>query len=424
MVFDLVGNYLVLSVRNTLYEQLVQQDVAMFDGTTCGHLTSRLTYDVDMMMAPVTHSLSSVLKNTVYLVGGVAMCYIISYQLSMIAFVTVGPIMFLWDLYAKYSQRLSREMLAAWAEANSFAIETIGHIRTVKACATEPREVKRYVEANEQALKAGIRDAIADGVTTAVTGYLDNGTGVLILWFGGLLVMQQDSSITLGTLVTFQLYWDMMNSAYSALQGVVTELTRAAAGAEKVFAIWDNVADIRPGRGDPVDWEVKGDLELNKVSFFYQMRPDNIVLQEVSLKIPAGTTCALVGASGGGKSTVVNMLMRFYDPKKGKIMLDGRDYTTLQVDQLRKQFGIVAQETSLFAKSIRENLIYGLPGGSFTDQDIIEACKKAQAHDFIVAMKDGYETRIGERGGRISGGRLLCGPFTNSVETVCSCDST
>ena len=355
-------------------------------------------------MAPVTYSLSTLLRNMVLLIGGVTMCYVISYQLSMLAFVSVGPIMFLWDLYARYSERLNREMLSAWAEANSFANETIGHIRTIKACATEPKEVDRYTNANQQAVKAGVRDAVADGITTAVTGYLDNGTAVLILWFGGLLVMQADSSLTLGTLVTFQLYWNMMNGAYNELQGVITEMTRAAAGAEKVFAIWDNVADIVPGKGMPIDWDVQGELRLKNVSFFYQMRPDAQVLDDVTLTIPAGTTCALVGASGGGKSTVINMLLRFYDPKKGTISLDGREYSSLRVEQLRKQIGIVAQETNLFAKSIRENLIYGLTEGSYTDHDIIEACKNAQAHDFIKAMKDGYETRIGERGSRLSGG--------------------
>jgi ATP-binding cassette subfamily B protein len=214
-----------------------------------------------------------------------------------------------------------------------------------------------------------------------------------------------DGEMSVGELVTFQLYWNMMNNAYQQLQSLVTSFTRSAAGAEKVFSLWDATPDIDPNVGDDVSWRVQGDIVLKNVRYFYQMRPDNIVLNGLNLHIPAGKVVALVGRSGGGKSTIVNMLMRFYDCKEGSISIDGRNYESLKVSQLRKLFGVVSQETELFAKTVAENICYGMEEGTFTQHDIEEAAKQAQAHEFIMEMKDGYKTRVGERGGRISGGQ-------------------
>jgi len=144
------------------------------------------------------------------LFGGVAFCYWKSYRLSMLAFVTVGPIMYLWDLYAQWSKRLNRQMLSAWAEGNSIASQALSHVRTVKAFGTEEREMGRYKEANKEALRAGVKDAWGNGLTSALTSYLDLGTGVLILFYGGILVM--DGEMSVGELVTFQLFWNMMNT--------------------------------------------------------------------------------------------------------------------------------------------------------------------------------------------------------------------
>ena len=189
------------------------------------------------------------------------------------------------------------------------------------------------------------------------------------------------------------------------MQGLITSFTRSAAGAEKVFSLWDNAPDIDPTKGESVDWEVEGKLELKGVKFWYQMRPDNIVLDGLNLVIEAGKTVALVGRSGGGKSTIINMLLRFYDAKEGVVELDGFKYEGLRVNELRRLFGVVSQDTELFAKSIADNISYGMEEGSFTREDVEDAARRAQCYDFIMEMKDGFETRVGERGGRISGGQ-------------------
>ena len=247
-------------------------------------------------------------------------------------------------------------------------------------------EKHAYDETAHEALRLGIRDSLGFGVTSALTGYLDLGAGVLILWYGGILVLDDENHMTIGKLITFQLYWNMMNSSYQALQGLFTSFTRSAAAAEKVFHLMDSVADIGGGDDDsfvdeegsrdhsndalrenvavterrrralPVDWEVRGEFVLEEVQFHYQMRPDNKVLRGLCLTITGGSVCALVGRSGGGKSTIISMLMRFYDPREGSIKLDGRDLRGLRVSDVRRLIGTVAQDTPLFARTIAGNI--------------------------------------------------------------------
>jgi ABC-type multidrug transport system fused ATPase/permease subunit len=403
-IFTLVSRRLKFTIRNALLEKILAQDVAYFDGTESGRLISRLTNDLDMMMAPIQSSLSNLLSNCLVLIGGMAMCFVKSYRLSMLAFVCIGPISYLWEQYALWSKKLAREMLSYWAQGNSIASQALSHIRTVKAFGCEDVVLKQYSETNQMALNCGIKDAWGNGLTSALTGYLDLGTGVLILYFGGLLVYRGE--MTVGDLVTYQLFWNMMNNAYQNLQGLVTSFTRSAAGAEKVFSLWDSDPDIDPQKGSDVSPdEIAGHLQLKGVSFYYQMRPDHTVLEDFDLDIPAGKTLALVGRSGGGKSTIINLLLRFYDPREGTVLLDGKPYDSFKVHQLRRLFGVVTQDTELFALTVEENIAYGLDKDDYTFEEVVEAAKKAYAHDFICQMKDGYQTRIGERGGRISGGQ-------------------
>eukprot|EP00977_Amphora_coffeiformis_P012640 scaffold3185_cov161-Amphora_coffeaeformis.AAC.6 len=402
-IFTLVSRRLKFTIRNALLEKILNQDIAYFDGTESGRLISHLTNDLNMMMEPIQSSMSSLLSNVLILFGGLVMCFMKSYRLSMLAFVTVGPITALWEQYAQWSKGLAREMLSHWADGNSIASQALSHVRTVKAFGCEEKVMEKYSKANKHALDCGVKDAWGNGLTSALTGYLDLGTGVLILWYGGLLVFRGEISV--GVLVTFQLYFNMMNNSYQNLQGLVTQFTRSAAGAEKVFSLWDSDPDINPKEGNDVDWDVQGHLQLQDVLFYYQMRSDNIVLNKLSLDIPAGKTVALVGRSGGGKSTIISLLLRFYDPRGGKLMLDGKDFESLKVGQLRRLFGVVTQETELFALTVEENIAYGLDKDDYTMDDVINAAKKAYAHEFISEMKDGYQTRIGERGNRLSGGQ-------------------
>ena len=312
LCFTLVARRIAYHTRNKLLSSLMDQDKAFFDGTTAGRLTSRLTNDVNTMLQPIVSTFSTTMYNVVLLIGGVVMCFYTSYQLSMLAFTCVTPILYLCQLYGTYSKRLNRLMLMALSEANSVATQALSNISTVKACSMEVIEMGKYMQATKAAMIEGIRDAWAFAGTSMVTSYMDLGTGILILWVGGNLAIDPTNldKLTVGKLVAFQMYWNTMNNAYQQLQSVFMNLTRAAAGAERVFSLLDSTPDIDPHGGAPVDWPVAGRLQLDKVHFHYQMRPDNKVLSGIDLDIPAGTTCALVGRSGGGKSTIISLLLR------------------------------------------------------------------------------------------------------------------
>lgn len=230
LAFTVVGRRISFVTRNKMFERMLAQDIAFYDGTTSGRLTGRLTWDVDMMLSPVQTTLSSVLYNVVMLIGGVAMCFYTSYQLSMLAFTCVGPVLFLWDIYAKFSKRLNRLVLAALGEASSAATEALGNIRTVKAFCMESTELERYMQATRDALNHGMKDAFGYAGTAALSNYLDLGAGVLILWVRLRLRLRLCQSLALrsspiSSRSTVSIILTLTNLLYFLLPSLLTYLT-------------------------------------------------------------------------------------------------------------------------------------------------------------------------------------------------------
>jgi len=404
--FNVVGRKLTNTIRKKLFKGIIIQDIAFFDGNTSGQLTSRLTNDIGFMVTPIQSMLGTLISNSMLLFGGIVLSFTTSWTLSMLAFTTIGPIIHVAQLYAAWSRQLNRRIFGALAAANGIATEALGNIRTVKSFSAEQDEQHQYNQAINDALVKGVRDAFGGAGMYAFNSYLELGSGVLILWYGGIMAMKGKGGMTPGTLITFQLYWNMLNNAYKNLLDIVTSFTRAAGAAQRVFALIDSLPDIDTDAGKPIHAShLKGDIEFKNVTFAYQMRPDCKVLNDIDLFIPAGTTCALVGKSGGGKSTMVNLIMRFYDSQIGSIEIDGCDLKQLCLRDLRKQIGLVQQNTELFGGTIEENITYGMKPGSWSREDVIQAAKNACAHEFIVQFPEGYLTRVGERGIRISGGQ-------------------
>jgi len=349
---------------------------------------------------------STLISNTILLCGGIGMCFYTSWRLSLLAFVTVGPIIYITRVYAAWSQNLNRDIYAALGKANSIATEALGNIRLIKCVNSERFEEQKFIEANSVALQKGVKDAIGGAGMYTLNYSLDLFASVLILWYGGTLAMEGKDGLTPGRLITYQLYWNMLNGAYSALLDIVTSLTRAGGAAQRVFALIDSLPDIDLDAGEALDMsKVQGGIELSGVSFAYQMRPDKQVLKDVSFQIKPGSTCALVGKSGGGKSTIVSLLLRFYDAQTGSIKLDGRDIRDIRLRDLRSLIGVVQQSSDLIGGTIEDNIAYGLEKNSYTRAQVIDAAKKACCHDFIKGFSDGYSTKVGERGVRLSGGQ-------------------
>ena len=396
------------AVRNQLFSRLLRLDVAYYDGIRSGDLMSRLSGDVTALVQPFQAMIPTMISSTAQLVGGIIMCFHTSWRLAALAFVTIAPVIYLTDQYARWSKKLQFEYWGALGDAAAKASEAFGNVRTIKAFSTEPAENASYQASTGLALKKAITDAVGSAATISFNNYLDLGGTVLILWYGGTLVL--DGRLTVGTLVAFRLYWNMINTAYTQLMNLLSNLTRASGAASRVFPLLDATPDIDHNKGEWVEAEqVNGQLVLENVHFAYQMRPNQKVLDGINLTINKGEVCALVGKSGGGKSTLVHLMIRFYDPKQGKITLDGRDLTTLNLRSVHRHCGLVAQDTQLFACSIRDNIAYGLDEefetGELCEADIAAAAKDANAHDFIEGFEDGYATKVGERGVRISGGQ-------------------
>jgi len=402
LCFNVVGRKMGNEVRNKLYASIMMQDMAFFDGSNTGDLTSRLSQNTSAMIAPAQSMLSTLLSSFISLFGGLIMCFYTSWRLSILALTTIGPIIMVVRVYAKWSGRINKQIWASLGDANALATEALNNIRTVRAFSNENVEIQKYHETCNEALDKGIKDAWAGAFTYALTEYIELSISVLLLWYGGSVAMVNQGILTIGNLITFQLYWNMLRNSYTSLVENVNSFTRAGGAAQRVMSLLDNLPDINPDEGEKIT-EVAGDIELQEVEFFYQMRPDVKVLKGISLKIRRGQVCALVGKSGGGKSTIIHLLMRFYDPKGGGILLDGKDLRTLNPISLRKHIGIVAQETQLFNMTIEENIAYGMD--KYKEEDLILAAKLSNAHDFIMEFDEGYETRVGERGVRLSGGQ-------------------
>jgi ABC-type multidrug transport system fused ATPase/permease subunit len=403
---ELISRQLACHVRTQLFNSVIRMDIAFFDGMHTGQLTSRLTNDASQMVSPLQTLLNDLLANVIQLVGGMFMAFYTSWKLSILALTVVPPITFVYRLYAKWARKINRSIYCAYGEANQVATEAISNIRTVRGFSTERHESGKYDFSINTALSHGVRNAYASGSVSAFSSYMTSGTAVLILWYGGTLVCESGGeAMTIGSLITFQLYWNMMNTGFISLSNVFNDLIRASSAAERVCQLIDARPEVDPDDGEDVDRAtVKGYLEMRGVQFRYRTRPDALVLKGINLEMQPGTTTALVGKSGGGKSTLVHLLMRFYEPTAGQILLDGRDMTSLSSNSVRKFCGFVAQDTQLFACSVEDNLCYGL-GRPASSEEVEAACKKANAHDFILKMEDGYDTRVGEKGIMLSGGQ-------------------
>ncbi|KAH8065621.1 ATPase [Aureococcus anophagefferens] len=357
LCFQVTGRRLACALRNRLYRAILSQDVAFFDATASGTLTSRLTQDVNQMTQPLTTLVGTLTSAMISLVGGVAMAFYTSWRLSMLAFTTVGPIMHVTQAYAQWSREQNRKILAHLGEANAAATEALANVRTVKAMATDELEQRRYEGHTCAARDRGVVDASLSATTQLVNNVLDYGAGWLILFYGGAQAMKRGGDMSAGKLVTYQLYFNKIQSSYNQLISLLSSFTRASGAAQRVLGLLQSMPE--KGRGGDDSGEVAGRVRCWRL---LRVRPNPERAGGFDLDVAAGSTLALVGKSGSGKTTALHLLLRFYDPARGDVLLDGRPLRSLDVAFLRRHFAIVAQETQLFNTTIYGNIAYGVDG--------------------------------------------------------------
>ncbi len=398
-LFTVSGERIVASLRTQLYRSIISQEVAFFDERRTGELTNRLASDTTVLQNTVTVNVSMLLRFTIMTIGAIGFLFYTSWKLTLLTLTVVPVVAISAGFFGRKMRAISRNFQDALAESTVVAEETIAGVRTVRAFAREEQEIARYSEAVEASFAIAKRRASIIAMLRGFIGFGGYGAIAVVLWFGGNMLV--DGTISIGELTSFLLYTLTVAFSLGALSGLYEDFMKALGASERVFELLDREATV--SGGETRLEEIHGEVVLADLDFAYPTRPDMPVLQQLNLTLSPGEVVALVGHSGSGKSTVAALLSRFYNPQGGSIHLDGIDYSTLDIDWLREQVGVVSQEPILFATSILDNIRYGRPDASL--DEVTAAAEAANAHDFIGTFPEGYETLVGERGVKLSGGQ-------------------
>ncbi|GGC70611.1 ABC transporter transmembrane domain-containing protein [Undibacterium terreum] len=399
-----LGERVTADIRNAVYSHVVTQSPQFFETTQTGEVLSRLTTDTTLIQAVVGTSISMALRNGLLFIGGLVMLFVTSPKLSSIIIVMLAAVVLPIVLFGRRVRRLSRDSQDRIADASAMAGEILNAMPTVQAFTHEQIETSRFSSSVESAFGTAMRRIRARSLLTMVAILLIFGAIVFVLWLGAHAVMQ--GSMSSGELGQFILYASIVAGAIGALSEVMGEAQRAAGATERLLELMSVESPIQsPSRALqlPPRTASGSSLELKDIVFHYPSRPQMSALAHLSLSIQPGETVAVVGSSGAGKTTLFQLLLRFYDPQQGQIMLDGVDIRQLELHTLRDAIGIVPQDTVIFSANAMENIRYGRANAS--DAEVIAAAKMAAAHEFIERLPGGYQSFLGERGVRLSGGQ-------------------
>jgi ABC transporter fused permease/ATP-binding protein len=399
-LFGLAGERGVKRVRERLFDALVVQEVGFFDGERTGDLTSRLASDTASLQGLLSSQLSMALRNGVQVVGGLVLLLVTSWKLTGVMLLVVPAVALGAVFYGRKIRALSKRYQDALGDAGHVAEEALSSIRTVRQFAAEPAESARYASAIEGSFRLARTRARAAALFMGAASTGVYAALAVVLGYGGSLVSAGE--LTAGALTAFLVYTLLIAMGLGTLADIWAEAMRGLGAAERVFDLTERTP-LMPVSGGRRLEQVRGRIGYEGVRFRYPTRPDVEVLQGVDLAVAPGEVVALVGPSGGGKSTLGALLSRLYDPASGRVTLDGVDLRELDPAWLRRLVGVVSQEPVLFSTTIADNVRYGRPGA--TDDEVREALRAANALAFVESFPEGLATRVGERGQQLSGGQ-------------------
>jgi subfamily B ATP-binding cassette protein MsbA len=395
-----VGERVVANLRREIYEYLLSLSLSFFAGQRVGEIVSRVSNDVQVIQSAVTSNLVVLLQQLVTAVGVIAIVSFMSWRLTALMLVAVPGMVLATRIMGRRIRQISRLVQDTLAEASAVVEETVGGIRVVKSFAREQHEIARFGQKVDTLFRAAMDRARINATLGPLMALLMYGSLILVLWVGGREVLS--GRLTTGQLIAFLLYAAMLTGPLSSFASLYGQVQTALGATDRVFELLDTRPEIVEAPDARPLPRIVGHVAFRSVSFDYD--PRQPVLHQVTLEVRPGQVIALVGPSGVGKTTLVNLIPRFYDPSAGQITVDGHDLRRVRLTSLREQIGIVPQETMLFSDTVAANIRYGKLDA--TQEEIQAAAQAANAHDFIVEeLPDGYETQVGERGIKLSGGQ-------------------
>lgn len=397
-----IGERVTADMRKAVFNHIIALHPGFFESTSSGEIQSRITTDTTLIQTVVGSSVSVALRNLLMFIGGMIWLFITNAKFTLILLGTIPLVIVPIIVFGRRVRKLSRNSQDKIADVGSYVNEAISNIKTVHAFNHQSADRQRFGEHVEQAFDVSVtRIAQRAWLTVAVIILVFGGISVL-LWAGGQDV--QAGVISGGDLAAFVFYAVMVAGSMGSITEVLGDLQRAAGATERLIELlhMDNLI-VAPDQPLSLPDTAQADIEMRQVSFSYPTRPDHLAVNEVSLRVGKGKTLALVGASGAGKSTIIDLLLRFYDVQQGEILFDGVDIRQLDPIQLRQHIGLVPQQPTLFSGTVIDNIRYGTADASF--EEVVAAAKAAYAHDFIERLPNGYDSQVGEAGVRLSGGQ-------------------
>ena len=394
-----VGQRVIIDVRDVIFRKFQRMPLAYYDKRQTGEIMSYITNDVAALQSALVDNLIELVTESATLVGSIVLMFYLDWKLTFVTLITVplvGQAMKIFGRKLKSSGSLIQERLA---DITSMLQESISAVRIVKSFVREVYEIKRFRQQNELNFQAAMKNVQLTSLLTPTVEFLAAVTVTFIIWIGGYEVV--NGVMTAGSLIAFLTYAVNLANPVKRISRVYGNIQKAMAAADRVFAVLD-LEETITNKKDAIELpKIEGHVQVEHISFSYKEGVP--ALTDISLDVKPGQMIAFVGPSGAGKSTIANLLPRFYDVTAGAIRIDGHDIRDVTMESLRSQIGLVPQETMLFSTTVRENIRYGRLDAS--DDEVVEAAKAANAHDFIMALQDGYDTKIGERGLNLSGGQ-------------------